>query len=380
MKRRALHRLAGFVLSVSLLCLLAVPALAVMFSDSSSDAWYGAAVEFVKDRELMSGTGNDKFSPESPMTRAMLVTVLHRMEGAPAPTKGNTFSDVPEGAYYTEAVTWAAEHGIVVGIGQGWFEPHSLITREQMAAIFYRYADYRGFAVSNLAEISDFPDSASVSAYAEEPIRWAIGAGLLVGNSGRLLPAGQATRAQAAVVLMRFVQNILEKESETPETPNVPSTPNTPVHKPTPAPITPEEPVTPSEPEEPVTPLEPVGETKLCVVVQGKESTPLYATLADNSSVDALKDLLGNSPLTLSMSDYANMEKGADLGTTLPENNEPMNTVPGDIILYQGRTLVIYYSTNSWSLTPIGKISGVEEASLREALGAGNVTVTFSLE
>lgn len=109
-------------------------------------------------------------------------------------------------------------------------------------------------------------------------------------------------------------------------------------------------------------------------------NTEFTAVLAENSSAEAFKELLADGPLTLEMSDYANMEKGADLGTTLPENNEPMNTVPGDIILYQGRTLAIYYSTNSWSLTPIGKIIGVEEVSLREALGAGDVTVTFSLE
>lgn len=104
------------------------------------------------------------------------------------------------------------------------------------------------------------------------------------------------------------------------------------------------------------------------------------ATLANNSSVDALKELLKNGPLTLKMSDYAGMEKGADLGVTLPQNNQQMNTTAGDIILYQGRTLVIYYDTNSWSLTPIGKINDLDEALLKETLGSGDVTVTFSLQ
>jgi len=108
--------------------------------------------------------------------------------------------------------------------------------------------------------------------------------------------------------------------------------------------------------------------------------TAFTATLADNSSVDALKGLMADGPLTLNMSDYANMEKGADLGVTLPQNNEPMNTQAGDIILYQGRTFVIYYDTNSWSLTPIGKIDNVDAESLRKALGTGDVTVTLSLE
>ncbi len=107
--------------------------------------------------------------------------------------------------------------------------------------------------------------------------------------------------------------------------------------------------------------------------------TTFTATLAENSSVDALKELMADGPLTLNMSDYANMEKGADLGVALPQNNEQMNTQAGDIILYQGRTLVIYYDTNSWSLTPIGKIDDVDAESLRRALGAGDVTVVLSL-
>ncbi len=108
--------------------------------------------------------------------------------------------------------------------------------------------------------------------------------------------------------------------------------------------------------------------------------TTFTATLAENSSVDALKEIMADGPLTLNMGDYANMEKGADLGTTLPQNNESMNTQAGDIILYQGRTFVIYYDTNSWSLTPLGKIDNVDAESLKDALGTGDVTVTLSLE
>ncbi len=108
--------------------------------------------------------------------------------------------------------------------------------------------------------------------------------------------------------------------------------------------------------------------------------TTFTATLAENSSVDALKKLMADGPLTLNMSDYANMEKAADLGVTLPQNNEQMNTQAGDIILYQGRTFVIYYDTNSWSLTPIGKIDNADAESLRAALGSGDVTVILSLE
>ena len=119
--------------------------------------------------------------------------------------------------------------------------------------------------------------------------------------------------------------------------------------------------------------------TEMKLKVQAGDTT-FTATLAENSSVDALKELLAESSLTLNMSDYANMEKGADLGVVLPQNNEQMNTQAGDIILYQGRTFVIYYDTNSWSLTPIGKIDNVDAEELRAVLGTGDVTVTLSIE
>lgn len=139
------------------------------------------------------------------------------------------------------------------------------------------------------------------------------------------------------------------------------------------------------EAEKEIQPTESVGEnmqqeeTEMKMKIQ-IEDTVFTATLAENSSVDALKELMADGSLTLNMSDYANMEKNADLGVTLPQNNEQMNTQAGDIILYQGRTFVIYYDTNSWSLTPIAKIDNVDAEELREALGTGDVTVTLSLE
>lgn len=120
-------------------------------------------------------------------------------------------------------------------------------------------------------------------------------------------------------------------------------------------------------------------ETEMKMKIQVGDST-FTATLAENSSVDALKELMADGPLTLNMSDYANMEKSADLGVTLPQNNEQMNTQAGDMILYQGRTFAIYYDTNSWSLTPIGKIDNVDAEELKEVLGTGDVTVTLSLD
>lgn len=124
---------------------------------------------------------------------------------------------------------------------------------------------------------------------------------------------------------------------------------------------------------------EPGTETEMKMKIQVGDAT-FTATLAENSSVDALMELMEDGSLILDMSDYANMEKGADLGVTLPQNNEQMNVQAGDIILYQGRTFVIYYDTNSWSLTPIAKIDNVDAEELREALGTGDVTVTISCD
>jgi len=132
-----------------------------------------------------------------------------------------------------------------------------------------------------------------------------------------------------------------------------------------------------TEPDQENTEQQEVAEGKMKIQIG---DTVYTATLAENSSVDALKELMADGPLTLNMSDYAGMEKGADLGVTLPQNNEEMNTQAGDLILYQGRTFVIYYDTNSWSLTPIGEIDNVDTENLREVLGTGDVTVTLSLE
>lgn len=120
-------------------------------------------------------------------------------------------------------------------------------------------------------------------------------------------------------------------------------------------------------------------ESETMLKIQVGENT-FTASLADNTTVDAFKELLADGPMTLQMSDYAGMEKGADLGVTLPQNNQQMHTTAGDIILYQGRTFVIYYDTNSWSLTPVGKILDTDAETLRKVLGKGDVTVTLSLE
>ena len=175
-----------------------------LFTDVPDTAWYSEAARYVRERGLMDGTGGGAFSPDSPMSRGMLVTVLYRMEGSPA-AGSVTFADVPDGRWYTHAVAWADENGIVNGRGDGSFGPNDPVTREQMAAILYRYAGYKGYAVTSLGAVSAFPDGDEVSPYAADAVGWAVGSGLLRGTGGDMLaPAGGATRAQAAAVLMRL--------------------------------------------------------------------------------------------------------------------------------------------------------------------------------
>ncbi len=181
------------------------PPAPVSFSDVRQADWYYNAVNYAVARGLMNGVGNGRFAPNDPMTRAMLVTVLWRYEGSPQEGK-NGFSDVPGGQWYTQAVAWAAEKGIVGGVGNGKFAPNGNITREQMAAILFRYAKWKGFDTSRHGSLSGFSDAGKVSGYAKEPLEWAVAEGIIGGSDGRLDPGGNATRAQVSTILMRFIE------------------------------------------------------------------------------------------------------------------------------------------------------------------------------
>ena len=179
------------------------------FVDVSIDSWYADAVQYVYENGMMSGTSETTFSPDLTTTRGMIVTILYRMENEPAVTGTTAFTDVAADQYYANAVAWAAQNGIVSGTTATTFAPNSAITREQMAAILYRYAQFKGYDVSAKADLSVYTDAASVGAYAVDAMAWANGAGLITGTSATTLtPAGNATRAQVATILMRFCENI----------------------------------------------------------------------------------------------------------------------------------------------------------------------------
>ena len=177
----------------------------VDFADAAQAAWAGDAIAFVSSHELFQGTGEGSFSPNQPMNRAMLVTVLHRLESKPQAGVAAQFADVDSGAYYTDAVAWASESGIVTGTGAG-FDPEAPISREQLAAILYRYMAKQGVQAEQ-GSLSAFADGGAVSPWAQEAMGYAVGAGLMTGKEGGILdPQGTATRAEVAVVLRRLVE------------------------------------------------------------------------------------------------------------------------------------------------------------------------------
>lgn len=185
------------------------PEVKLPFTDVSTSDWFYDDVAFVYENGLFSGTDSRSFSPNASMTRAMLVTVLYRLEGEPTVTGRSSFTDVRSGAYYEKAVIWAAANGIVTGTDSTSFSPDAKVTREQLAAILYRYAQYRKLDTDASAKLNSFTDADSVSAYGSEALGWAVSESLINGASGKLMPKGDATRAQVAAILHRFVKNVL---------------------------------------------------------------------------------------------------------------------------------------------------------------------------
>lgn len=178
------------------------------FTDVRESDWFYEDVAFAYENGLFAGTSDTTFSPNASMTRAMLVTVLYRLEGQPTVNGRSGFSDVQYNGYYEDAVTWAADNGIVNGTSTTTFSPNANVTREQMAAILYRYAQYKKYNTAASSSLNGFTDHASVSGYAAASLEWAVSEKLVNGSAGKLMPTGNATRAQVAAILHRFVENV----------------------------------------------------------------------------------------------------------------------------------------------------------------------------
>lgn len=276
----------------------------------------------------MAGTSAAAFSPNATTTRAMLVTVLYRHAGSPFVQGSSRFPDVTASAWYHNAVVWAAENGIIGGYSDGRFGGNDPITREQLAAILWRSEG------SPSAEgTAAFADQGQISSYAVEAVAWARNEGIVSGMEGnRFAPKGNATRAQMAAMLSRWL----------------------------------------SENGTPADGGENQAMPKLNITVNGRSFS---ATMEDNAASHALLDML---PLTISMNDYSSFEKVGSLGASLPTSNAQTTTHAGDVVLYNGNQIVIFYGSNSWSYTRLAHVDDL--TGWADALGSGDVTVTFAAE
>ena len=179
------------------------------FTDVAETDWFHDAVRYVYDNGLMDGVGDGQFAPNATTTRAQLVTILYRLAGEPDVSGDVAFTDVESGLWYSNAVAWAAQNGIVNGISETEFAPSGDLTREQLATILYRYAESMGYDVSASADLSGFPDADQIQSYATEALSWAVAEGLLQGfEDDSLQPQSTATRAQIATILMRFCEGV----------------------------------------------------------------------------------------------------------------------------------------------------------------------------
>ena len=177
------------------------------FGDVTVSDWFYDDVRYVYANGIMDGTSSDRFAPNAPLTRAMIVTILYRMAGSPSVSGSSDFTDVAAGKWFAKAVAWAAANGIVNGYGSGLFGPNDPVTREQLAAILYRYAVYGGMTAVTLEEnLGSFADTAQLSAYAIQAMNWAVGQGLINGSGSNLVPKAQATRAQVAAIIHRYLE------------------------------------------------------------------------------------------------------------------------------------------------------------------------------
>ena len=182
----------------------------IKFKDVKKSDWFYEGIKFMSEKDFMVGTDANKFSPKEATTRAAIVEILYRMDGSTKIT-GNKFKDVLPGTWYYNSVSWAADKKIVEGYGIELFGPEDSITREQMATILYRYAQYKDYDTTQGGmAIREFEDYENISEYALPTMAWTVNSGLIQGNDNKIMPSANATRGQVAVILMRFIEKIAQ--------------------------------------------------------------------------------------------------------------------------------------------------------------------------
>ena len=290
------------------------------FADVDSDDWFAGSVDFVREKGIMNGTGADRFSPNDSFTRAQLATVLYRIAGDPEVSGEDSFSDTVPGEWYGDAVLWAEQSGVVNGIGGGKFAPADPVTQEQLVTMPWRM---EGEPEGEAAE--------DASPYAAIAAEWARAKGIASATDEyTFTPKDNATRAQVAALLMGYL--VCKDES---------------------------------------------GAELISLTLDGQ---PVAVDWEDNPSVDALRDLLRDGPLTVELSPYGGFEQVGSLGASLPRSDEQTTTGPGDIVLYSGSNMVIFYGSNSWAYTRLGHITDRSPSELKALLDTQAVTAVLSLD
>ena len=428
---------------------------AVVFTDVPADTWYTEAVKWCYEHGIIKGTTATTFSPDDTMNRAMLATVLYRATGSPAVTTSADFSDMTEGAYYEKAVAWAAENAIITGYGKGLFGPSDPATREQIATILWRYAGN-----PEVEEVEPFADAANVSRYAVDAVNWAKSNEIIYGvGNNRFNPTDNATRAQVAVILYRFLSH--EEEPAPPPsgegTPIILNMNGTDIHAKLydnaaanafldllPYTVTVSRATDdlcgsvseqlvhdPAEdqdtwaigeigwfdgwftilcdneegmPKRTRTIIGKVDEKDIPVMQSFTGSVKITITLDESFSDPAggdeedakLEVVIGNAvytatmadteaarefsrmlPMTITLNDYGGFEKVGSLGVSLTTDNSQITTTAGDIVLYNGNSIVMFYGSNTWSYTRLAKVDDL--SGWADALSGSSVSVTFRL-
>ena len=338
-KKHVIKRVSMLLICAALLFAFAAGACAAGsgYSDVGGGEWYADAVISLREKGIMDGVGGNRFDPDGVFTRAQLATVLYRLAGRPAVRGEDGFSDTESGKWYSDAVLWASQNGIVGGYGGGLFGPNDPTTQEQLAVMLWRSA---GSYVLG----SEYADAAgaenAASAWAVDAVRWARVDGLLT-DAVPFEPTRPAARARVADMVSRYL-DLLERFSDA-------------------------DAVSGATPK-----ADADGKEQSMILKIGDTEVPV--AWEENSSVAALRELL---PLTIPMSMYGGFEQVGPIGQNIARDDAQYSADAGDIVLYAGNQLVIFYGSNTWAYTKLGHID-LSRQEMTDLLGQGDVTVTIS--
>ena len=308
------------------------------YTDVSGNEWYAEAVMVLREKGIMDGVDDNRFDPDGVFTRAQLATVLYRLADKPAVSGEDDFADTQSGQWYSDAVLWASQNSIVSGYGNGLFGITDPTTQEQLAVMLWRSAG--AYVLSGEYADADGVENAA-SDWAVDAVRWARVDGLLT-DAVPFAPTEAATRAQVADMVYRYLQ-LLNRFSDVDAMSSA-------------------------------TPKADEGDKEQIMTLK-IEKTEVPVTWEDNASVAALRERL---PLTIQMSMYGGFEQVGPIGQSIERNDTQITTNYGDIVLYSGNQIVIFYGSNSWAYTRLGHVD-LSRQEISELLSKGNVTITITL-